>query len=88
MKIQGPPRDIQSQPIVPKVKGLPPGWVVKCRDCDFTHDSHGKDANEAVAAIKPTHDRSHFLYAKMVSYLAHSRDPDTGELGVHPLYRR
>ena len=68
-------RQGQHEPIVPMRDGQAPGWVVRCRDCDFAHDAHGTTAAEAVNAVRPTHAPGHFLYAQMVTYTDHPLYP-------------
>lgn len=75
-------------------EGVPPGWVVSCLDCPFSHDAHGLDANDAISTIAPSHQRGHRLHAQPIDYSeGWPRDgrPLAGvppSVGGHPLYHR
>lgn len=65
----GRPRHTRHAPVVPKVDGSTPGWVIVCLDCpDFAHDAHGLTAEDAVKAFAPRHQRGHRLTAQSVNY--------------------
>lgn len=76
-------RQVQSGPIVPLKDGQPPAWVVACLDCGFSHDAHGRSADDAVKAVAPSHEPGHKLIARAINY-----ESGWGEDGTkpHPLY--
>lgn len=67
----GQMRQGQHAPIVPPRDGTPPGWIVVCLDCPFSHDTHGETASDAVQAVAPTHARTHRLIARPAAYTEH-----------------
>ena len=62
------PRQIEPGPIVPLKDGQPPSWVVRCLDCSWAHDAHGRSAAEALAAIGLQHQPGHRLTAQEIDY--------------------
>jgi hypothetical protein len=64
----GRPRHGRHEPITPAQGGRPPAWVVACLDCPFACDAHGLNAEDAVKAIAPIHERTHRLIARAVDY--------------------
>ena len=64
-------RHVHHAPIVPAADA-PPAFVVVCLDCQWSHDVHGADGEDAVRAVAPSHDRSHHLVARSVDYRSHA----------------
>ena len=73
----------QHEPIVPMKDGKPPGFVVACLDCEFSHDAHGLTAEDAVKAIAPAHQTGHRLIARPVDYTTGWGPQGTAP---HPIY--
>ena len=77
-------REGQHEPIEPLREGQPPGWIVSCLDCSFSHDEHGLTASDAIMACAARHENGHKMIARAMDYTTgygeHRDEP-------HPLYQ-
>lgn len=63
---------LKMEPLVPRVDGRPPGWLVTCTACpSFAMPIHAQDADSAVQQMVARHQPGHALTATAVDYSEH-----------------